>query len=184
MRTIGDGTALNQQLYDAAGNPIGSIGNALKVYAVNPASGASADPKEPFQLSDRKTVAGVEYYGYIDKDGNWYIASDDGSAIRFVTGTIGDYVAQFAVAETLVYDYFFNVAIGGTTADIAAYQSSDRDTSSDPSYFGFVAASGAWFIKRDDSATGETRYFAGTTGYAAAWVARVSHAYDYFDIIF
>ena len=54
------------------------------------------------------------------------------------------------------------------------------------SYYGAVDVDGNWFIMKEDrSVTPNTyRYFKGSSGYPAAFVARAGLAYDYFYNIF
>jgi hypothetical protein len=64
------------------------------------------------------------------------------------------------------------------------YSISDMDVSADPSYFGYVDADGNWFIKQLTESTGLVRYYAGTTGYIAAWAGKALLVYDYYYNIF
>ena len=62
------------------------------------------------------------------------------------------------------------------------YKITNLDTSGATMYFGFVDASGAWYIL---SLTGtDGLYLKGSSGYAAAWTARVGAGYAQFDAVF
>lgn len=45
------------------------------------------------------------YYGYLDKDGNWYIMKMDGISARYSRGD-SDYATNWANRLSLTYDYF------------------------------------------------------------------------------
>lgn len=56
MQTVGQGTAINVQVYDS------------------------------YKISDRDTAGAIQYYGYLKSDGHWMIVSDDGNAVRYIVG--------------------------------------------------------------------------------------------------
>jgi len=62
---------------------------------------------------------------------------------------------------------------------VGKYLISDTDTTSDPSYFGFSAIDGSWYIMENNVASGTYRYVTGASGYAAAWTDRGSQTYTY-----
>lgn len=64
------------------------------------------------------------------------------------------------------------------------YEFSDGDEASDPTYFGFLAKDGRWFIKRFTASTNQMRYTKGTSDYFTNWTNRATLTYDYYDIIF
>ncbi len=66
-------------------------------------------PLEKYQLSDLARGT-TEYWGYLDKDGNWYILRFNRStgARRYVRGSSG-YVTKYANRTSLSYDYFNEV---------------------------------------------------------------------------
>lgn len=64
------------------------------------------------------------------------------------------------------------------------YMVSDFDDTGDPSYFGFVDVDGNWYIMEGNEALGTYRFTRGTTGYAAAWAARVGHVYQLYNLVF
>lgn len=59
--------------------------------------------------SDPNTI----YFGYVDKEGNWYIERNDSTAgtWRFARGkaSVTSYVAAWAGREGLTYGYFYAV---------------------------------------------------------------------------
>lgn len=63
------------------------------------------------------------------------------------------------------------------------YKITDIDDSS-PAYYGFVNKDGAWFIQKEDTATGAYRYVKGTSSYSTNWTGRAGLSYDYFDNVF
>ena len=74
---------------------------------------------------------------------------------------------------------------GNPLADpLSAYRVSDVDSYSDPKFYGFLSADGAWYILKENSTANTYRYAAGKEDYAAAWTDRVNLAYGYFDAIF
>jgi hypothetical protein len=57
------------------------------------------------------------------------------------------------------------------------FEISDEDIAGDPSYFGYLAESGAWIIQKRTASTGAYRYIMGQSGYAAAWSGRAGLTY-------
>ncbi len=55
---------------------------------------------------------------------------------------------------------------------------------STPAYYGFLNKTGAWFIMKEDSTTGDYRYAKGASGFSTNWTDRASLTYDYFDSVF
>jgi len=54
--------------------------------------------------------ANIEYYGFANTDGNWYILEANATAktYRYCNGTTG-YAAAWVTRETNTYDYIFNL---------------------------------------------------------------------------
>lgn len=48
------------------------------------------------------------YYGFTDKDGNWYIMKNDSGAYTYVKGASG-YTTAWTNRATQTYDYFYNI---------------------------------------------------------------------------
>lgn len=70
---------------------------------------------------------------------------------------------------------------------IYGYEASDQDDPSDAlHYYGFINSDGRWYIMQQQTTGTVTtyRYFAGSTGYVAAWAGRGAIVYDYFNNIF
>ena len=67
------------------------------------------------------------------------------------------------------------------------FEISDEDIASDPSYFGYLAESGAWIIQKRTASTGLYRYIAGQSGYktavTGAWATRAAKTYVHFNEI-
>lgn len=66
---------------------------------------ASENILEKYKFSDSATVTATDYYGYIDKDGNWYILQLTDSAARYCSGA-SDYTTNWGNRIILSYDYF------------------------------------------------------------------------------
>lgn len=63
------------------------------------------------------------------------------------------------------------------------YKISQIDDTSYPYYYGYVNASGAWYIMSEDSSS-NFRYTKGSSNFSTSWTARASLTYDYFDSVF
>ncbi len=68
---------------------------------VPPATEANQDILARYRISDIDDP----YYGYLDKDGNWYIMKMDGISARYSRGD-SDYATNWANRLSLTYDYF------------------------------------------------------------------------------
>ena len=64
------------------------------------------------------------------------------------------------------------------------YKLSDMDSAGDPTYYGYMDASGDWYIMQLNTASGTARYVRGAGGYAAAWTGRAGLTYGYYDATF
>lgn len=64
------------------------------------------------------------------------------------------------------------------------YKISDMDTSSDPSYFGYIDKDGNWYITELTESTGEVRYCKGSSDYSTNWTSRASLTYDLYNNVF
>jgi len=75
-------------------------------------TGIGIAPLEGYVPSDSDidtTGNGTSYYGFVDKEGNWYIQkiTANTESIRYIKGTkINDYATQWANRLALSYDYF------------------------------------------------------------------------------
>lgn len=63
------------------------------------------------------------------------------------------------------------------------FEISDEDSASDPRYYGWLAANGAWIIMEWNVAAGTYRYKAGNGLYTANWTARAGLTYVYYNQI-
>ena len=59
------------------------------------------------------------------------------------------------------------------------YEPSDIDSAGATAYYGFLHASGKWYILKKDATS--CRYANGTSNYTSDWTARAGLAYDYFN---
>lgn len=61
----------------------------------------------------------------------------------------------------------------------------DEDSDTDYSYYGFVHKSGAWYIAREEKATGSYRYAKGSSSFSSSWDIRKDDiTYGYYNNIF
>ena len=73
------------------------------------------DPVAPYKFSDNTASGDPQYFGYVDKDENWYIMKLTGTGARFAKGK-GDYATNFGNCAKdpddggLVYSYFFELS--------------------------------------------------------------------------
>lgn len=71
--------------------------------------------------------------------------------------------------------------IDGNLNPKQGYEVNDQDAAANPKYYGFLNTSGRFIIMKQDTTAGTFRYYAGKSGYAAAWTQRASLTYDYLD---
>lgn len=67
-------------------------------------------------------------------------------------------------------------------SELSGYQISDMDASGSTEYYGFVNASGAWYILEITNTS--ARYAKGASGYTTAWTARAEQSYGYYNAVF
>lgn len=67
-----------------------------------------------------------------------------------------------------------------------SYHIADKDDDASPNYYGFTDQYGKWYIMKETVSAGADtyRYVKGDSGYAAAWTARATQTYDYFNVVF
>lgn len=70
---------------------------------------AIKEPTDGYKITDLDDSAPA-YYGFVDKDGNWFIQKEDDTsgAYRYVKGT-SSYSTNWTNRGSLTYDYFNNV---------------------------------------------------------------------------
>lgn len=61
-----------------------------------------------YKISDIDDASTPQYFGYVDKNGQWYIMEMTSTTVRYAQG-IKDYVANWNDRVYLVYDYFNNI---------------------------------------------------------------------------
>lgn len=95
-------------LMDKEGKPY-RAGGGTTVMSGGGGSG-SDDPLEKFKISDIDDASNPKYYGFIDRDGHWYILKEDTTAktYRYAAGPI-DYSTNWTGRAALTYDLFNNV---------------------------------------------------------------------------
>jgi len=73
---------------------------------------AIQDPLANYKWADVDDDASPNYYGAVDKDGNWFILKETISAgantYRYVAGT-SNYTTNWTNRDSLTYDYFHNI---------------------------------------------------------------------------
>lgn len=72
------------------------------------------------------------------------------------------------------------IPVSGTSLD--GYVISDLDEAAATKYYGFLTASGGWYILKLTSTA--ARYVKGDSGYTTAWTDRATQTYDYYDAVF
>jgi hypothetical protein len=58
-----------------------------------------------YEISDVDDAAYPAYYGYIEKDGAWYIMEENAGAFRYAKGA-SNYTTSWTNRAALVYDYY------------------------------------------------------------------------------
>jgi hypothetical protein len=81
------------------------------VVAIKDSSGNQIDPAEKsptdgYRVSEIDDTSLPSYYGFVDKDGNWYVAKEDSSgSYRYSKGT-SSFSTNWTGRAALTYDYF------------------------------------------------------------------------------
>lgn len=60
-----------------------------------------------YKISDIDDSGTTKYFGFTDKDGNWFIMSLTTTDVRYIKGASG-YTTNWAARAGLTYDYFYN----------------------------------------------------------------------------
>ena len=62
---------------------------------------------DSYRISDIDDAGDPQYYGFLDKYGNWYILQMTDTTARYTKGdTYSDYATNWANRVSLSYDYF------------------------------------------------------------------------------
>jgi hypothetical protein len=71
---------------------------------------SSVEPTEGFKVTEISTEENDYYYGFVNKEGNWYIMREDPAegSFRYAKGDI-NFSSGWKKRESLKYDYFHNV---------------------------------------------------------------------------
>ncbi len=67
------------------------------------------DPTAHYKFSDNTASGDPQYFGYVDKDENWYVMKFTATGARFAKGS-GNYAANFANCPNLTYSYFYELS--------------------------------------------------------------------------
>ena len=82
---------------------------ALKDTAGNKIDPAEKQPTDGYEISQVDDTTIPAYYGFVDRDGRWYIAKEgNGGEYRYFRGA-SDFAVTWSDRQSLVYDYFNNV---------------------------------------------------------------------------
>ncbi len=63
---------------------------------------------QQYKISDIDDSGETQYFGFTDKNGNWYILALTSTTARYALGST-DYSSNWTNRSSLSYDYFFNV---------------------------------------------------------------------------
>lgn len=91
------------------GNSTGSGSSVLEDRTGNQINPAEKEPTDGYKISEIDNNEST-YYGFINKDGGWYVMKEDpdSGSFRYVRGDT-DFPGNWARRENLTYDYFHNV---------------------------------------------------------------------------
>lgn len=69
-----------------------------------------SDQLKQYKVNDIDVDSDPQYFGFTDKDGNWYISkkTESSGAFRYAKGT-SNYTTNWSGRSLLSYDYFYNV---------------------------------------------------------------------------
>jgi hypothetical protein len=95
-----------------------AISNALSTLNTNSATAANqtsliatTNPTTKYKIANTDTASTIQYYGFLDKDGNWYIMKNDG---------VGDYTyCSGLIASPYAGNWTGRVGLTYVTFDIA-----------------------------------------------------------------
>lgn len=68
---------------------------------------AAEDLTAKYKISDIDDSGATKYFGFTDKDGNWFIMELTTTQVRYARGDAG-YTTSWAGRTELTYDYFYN----------------------------------------------------------------------------
>ena len=68
---------------------------------------ATEDITSKYKISDIDDSGDTKYFGFTDKDGNWFIMSLTATEARYAQGAFG-YTTSWTGRAGLTYDYFYN----------------------------------------------------------------------------
>jgi hypothetical protein len=101
--------ALGKTFYNARGGAASGGGVSIDLSTLE---GLVRDQLQDYFISDKDDDASPNYYGFVKKDGNWYILKETVSAgadtYRYFKG-VADYATNWTNRVGLSYDYFHNI---------------------------------------------------------------------------
>jgi hypothetical protein len=68
----------------------------------------SEDLTVKYKITDIDDAGSTKYFGFTDKDGNWFIMSLTTTQARYIAGTSA-YTTAWTGRAGLSYDYFYNI---------------------------------------------------------------------------
>ena len=68
----------------------------------------SEDLTIKYKITDIDDAGSTKYFGFTDKDGNWFIMSLTATEARYIKGASA-YTTSWTGRAALVYDYFYNI---------------------------------------------------------------------------
>jgi len=71
-------------------------------------TGVAASLTVDYSITDLDTAAATQYFGYVNKGGNWYIMQLTGTTARYIKGDTG-YSGNWTNRASLTYGYFYEV---------------------------------------------------------------------------
>ena len=85
----------------------GSGAFVKKTLAETQAILGSEDLTAKYKITDIDDSGSTKYFGFTDKDGNWFIMQLTATAARYCAGSSG-YTTSWTGCAGLTYDYFYN----------------------------------------------------------------------------
>jgi hypothetical protein len=68
---------------------------------------ATEDITSKYKITDIDDSGTTKYFGFTDKDGNWFILQLTTTEARYIKGTSG-YTTSWTGRAAFTYDYFYN----------------------------------------------------------------------------
>lgn len=70
----------------------------------------NSDQSDNYMICDQETIGSINYYGFTNSNGNWYVLKNDESngSYRYCSNNT-DYITAWNKRLTLTYDYPHNI---------------------------------------------------------------------------